>query len=125
LAAHPVGQASSQLVQSKVPYHSEGKGINRGKPTPVDNFKFANVFGMFDMHGNVWEWCQDSWHESYENAPITGEAWLDSDENLDRVMRGGSWINEAFRCRSACRQFGNAYHTSDNTGFRIVRSLVS
>ncbi|MBF2004745.1 MAG: SUMF1/EgtB/PvdO family nonheme iron enzyme [Chlorogloeopsis fritschii C42_A2020_084] len=67
------------------PYHSEGKGTNRGKTTQVDNFQFANAFGLFDMHGNVWEWCQDFWHENYENAPLTGEAWLDNDENFSRV----------------------------------------
>jgi len=107
------------------PYHSEAKGINRGKLTEVDNFRFSNTFGLFDMHGNIWEWCQDSWHESYKNSPTTGEAWLDVHKNSNRVMRGGSWINESFLCRSACRQSGNAHHTSDNAGFRIVRNLDS
>ncbi|MBL1177539.1 SUMF1/EgtB/PvdO family nonheme iron enzyme [Pantanalinema sp. GBBB05] len=105
------------------PYHSEGKGINRGKPTQVNMFQFANPFGLFDLHGNVWEWCQDSWCENYENAPNNGEAQLDCKENPNRVIRGGSWVNEAYKCRSACRNFGDANHASDNTGFRIVRSL--
>jgi len=106
----------------KFPYHLEPKGIHRGQTTHIMSFQFANAFGLFDMHGNVWEWCQDHWHESYDNSPTHGEAWLDH-ENSKRVMRGGSWVNEAFLCRSAFRQIGDAYHKSNNTGFRIVRTL--
>lgn len=104
-------------------YHSEPEGINRGKTIQVGSFPFANAFGLFDMHGNVWEWCTDHWHENYNSAPINEDAWLDSDENLNHVMRGGSWISESFRCRSACRQIGDVNHKSNNTGFRIVRNL--
>lgn len=104
-------------------YHSEPQGINRAKFIQVGSFTFANAFGLFDMHGNVWEWCIDYWHENYNNAPNTGDGWLDSENNFNRVMRGGSWINEPFRCRSACRQICDVNHRSDNTGLRVVRNL--
>lgn len=104
-------------------YHSEPTGVNQGKPSQVGSFPFANSFGLFDMHGNVWEWCIDHWHENYRCAPTTGEAWLDEIDNLSRVLRGGSWTSEPAGCRSACRQISDANHKSNNTGFRIVRSL--
>lgn len=104
-------------------YHSEPEGINRAKSIQVGSFPFANAFGLFDIHGNVWEWCIDHWHENYNNGPNTGDAWLDSENNFNRVMRGGSWINEPFRCRSASRQICDVNHRSDNTGLRVVRNL--
>jgi len=104
-------------------YHSEPKGANRGKLSPIKSFPFANAFGLFDMHGNAWEWCMDHWHDNYNCAPTTGEAWLDDAENLNRVIRGGSWTSDPLRCRSACRQISDVNHTSNNTGFRVVCSL--
>jgi len=91
--------------------------------TPVGSFHFANSFGLFDMHGNVWEWCLDNWHQNYNNAPSNGDAWLDSSENQNRVMRGASWRNEPSMCRSSYRQHINASEIFTNVGFRIVRSL--
>ncbi|BCL35628.1 SUMF1/EgtB/PvdO family nonheme iron enzyme [Nostoc sp. MS1] len=90
---------------SRYPYLSEPKGIYREKTTEVGFFQFANSFGLFDMHGLVWEWCLDNWHQSYDLAPTNGDAWLDSNDNNIRVMRGGSWSSEAFLCRSSFRQF--------------------
>jgi formylglycine-generating enzyme required for sulfatase activity/class 3 adenylate cyclase len=104
-------------------YHSENKSLFRGFTTSVEDFKMPNNFGLCNMHGNVWEWCIDHWHKDYHKAPITGEVWLDNHENPNRVMRGGSWVNEPFRCSSSCRQSGDEYLKSDNIGFRIVRSL--
>lgn len=104
-------------------YHSEPKGENRKKAIDVGSFPFANAFGLFDMHGNVWEWCMDHWHENYNQAPTTGEAWLDNGKNLSRVVRGGSWTSEAARCRSTYRQISDTIHKSNNIGFRIVRNL--
>jgi formylglycine-generating enzyme required for sulfatase activity len=86
--------------------YGEGvKGQYREKTTPVGSFKVANSFGLYDMHGNVWEWCQDHWHKSYAGAPIDGSAWIDPDrdEEASRVLRGGSWINDPGGCRSATR----------------------
>jgi formylglycine-generating enzyme required for sulfatase activity len=76
------------------PYRSEPKGIYLEKTTQVGSFEFANPFGLFDMHGLVWEWCLDHWHENYNNAPTNEDAWLDSGENQNRVIRGGSWLND-------------------------------
>ena len=61
----------------------------------------ANGFGLSDMHGNVWEWCQDSWHRTYQGAPVDGSAWR-TDERT-RVLRGGSWYSDAKLCRAASR----------------------
>ncbi|MBD2005542.1 MULTISPECIES: SUMF1/EgtB/PvdO family nonheme iron enzyme [Cyanophyceae] len=104
-------------------YGSEPKGIYREKTNSIGTFQVANAFGLFDMHGNVWEWCLDHWHESYDNAPITGEAWIDCSNNQTRLMRGGSWRNEPLRCRSASRWHSNINQQSHNIGFRIIRSL--
>jgi formylglycine-generating enzyme required for sulfatase activity len=61
------------------------------------------------MHGQVWEWCEDDWHENYEGAPTDGSAWLKSGEKAQKssysVLRGGSWFNVPVNCRSACRNY--------------------
>jgi formylglycine-generating enzyme required for sulfatase activity len=61
--------------------------------------KLANAWGLYDMHGNVWEWCEDVWHDSYNGAPSDGSAWLSRSGEFDRMLRGGSWFNDANRCR--------------------------
>lgn len=108
---------------SRYPYRSEQNGIYREKTTEVGIFQYANSFGLFNMHGLVWEWCLDNWHPNYNKAPINGDAWLDSNNNNSRVMRGGSWSSEAFLCRSSSRQFNNANEAFNNIGFRIVSSV--
>jgi hypothetical protein len=87
--------------------------------TDVGNFP-QNAFGLYDMHGNVWEWCEDCWHENYINAPNNGSAWV-SDENL-RIMRGGSWILYPRRCRSAYRLNVSPSYSYKDFGFRLVVS---
>jgi formylglycine-generating enzyme required for sulfatase activity len=82
-----------------------------------------NAFGLCDMHGNVWEWCQDSWHESYEGAPQDDSAWVTSGEPEKKVIRGGAWNSAVSTCRSASRRFGHANksYVTLSIGFRVVR----
>jgi len=66
--------------------------------------KRPNAWGLYDMIGNVWEWCEDDWHGNYDGAPTDGSAWVDSPKRGGgRVVRGGSWFNDAWFCRSANR----------------------
>jgi formylglycine-generating enzyme required for sulfatase activity/uncharacterized caspase-like protein len=104
-------------------FRSEMKGISREKIVQVGSFSFANAFGLFDMHGNVWEWCLDHWHENYEGAPEDGSAWIDEYERLARVIRGGAQSCGPTLCRSTSRASDTANISSRNVGFRIVRSL--
>ncbi len=109
------------------PYGEAPKGEDRNKTTPVGKFP-ANSFGLYDMHGNVWEWCEDDWHDSYEGAPTDGRAWIDdnnnrSQEETRKLLRGGSWVNIAWNCRSACRIHGEARGQSFYDGFRVVCRL--
>ncbi len=84
-------------------YGNGPKGKYREQTTSVTEFKIANAFGLSDMHGNVWEWCQDIWHDNYRGAPTDGSAWMVDGNNSRRVLRGGSWISLPEFCRSACR----------------------
>ena len=73
------------------------------------------------MHGNVWEWCEDNWHENYKDAPTDGSAWLSEDDNT-KVMRGGSWYSNPVICRSAYRSyyFRRRDLIFNYVGFRVV-----
>jgi len=95
------------------------KGIYRQKTTPVGTFP-ANRFGLYDMHGNVWEWCADHWHDSYENAPTDGSIWLSSNEGVHGLLRGGSWYFKPEECRCANRFWADANYGSFDFGFRLV-----
>jgi formylglycine-generating enzyme required for sulfatase activity len=109
-------------------YANEAKGEYREKTTPVGQFP-PNAFGLYDMHGNVWEWCLDDYHDNYEGAPTDGSAWFDEEnDNLSQkqgkaVLRGGSWgVNPHF-CRSAFRYDYINDSRDDNyslIGFRVV-----
>jgi formylglycine-generating enzyme required for sulfatase activity len=100
-------------------YASEAKGIYRQQTTEVGSFP-PNAFGLYDMHGNVWEWCQDVWHENYNNAPTDGSAWETGGDSNTRVLRGGSWNNYPWDCRSADRVRGSAGNCLNYRGFRVV-----
>ena len=100
-------------------YGDGPKGEYREQTTPINEFAISNSFGLCDMHGNVWEWCADHWHENYESAPIDGSAWLTADGTSDRVIRGGSWGGTPRNCRSATRLYDTPDNRYDNTGFRV------
>lgn len=100
--------------------HAWFKDNSKGEDPPVGKKK-ANAWGLYDMHGYVWEWVQDSWHANYEKAPKDGSAWEDKDPK-ERVIRGGSWAHDAERCRSAARHHVGVDQRSDTIGFRCVRA---
>jgi formylglycine-generating enzyme required for sulfatase activity len=79
----------------------------------------ANQFGLFDMHGNLWEWCEDYWHGNYVGAPTNGSAWI-SPVTSYRVVRGADWGDSAGPCRSAVRSWGGLDGTGRAVGFRVV-----
>ncbi|MFM6725598.1 MAG: formylglycine-generating enzyme family protein, partial [Dolichospermum sp.] len=93
------------------------KGVDCQQTINVGSFP-PNAFGLYDMHGNVWEWCQDDWHENYINAPDDGSAWISLTNR--KVLRGGSWFSHADYCRSASRYYFVADFDNINIGFRVV-----
>ncbi|MEL6382608.1 MAG: formylglycine-generating enzyme family protein [Cyanobacteria bacterium J06626_18] len=85
--------------------------------TEVGRFP-PNAFGLHDMHGNVFEWCLDDWHDNYQGAPTDGSAWLADGER--KVIRGGSWLYDPWTCRSAYRLDLNSGDRYNAFGFRVV-----
>jgi formylglycine-generating enzyme required for sulfatase activity len=100
-------------------YGDGEKGEFRQHTTDVTTFP-ANPWGLYDMQGNVWEWCADHWHGNYEGAPEDGRAWIEEGyEHEGRLLRGGSWIAPPAFCRSAYRDDSHPDDRSDNFGFRV------
>ena len=105
-------------------YGSGRKGVYPKKTVSVGSFP-ANGFGLHDVHGNVWEWVEDCWHEGYTGAPTDGSAWMSSGDCGKRVLRGGSWNYEPRNLRSANRNWNSAgLRDYYNGGFRIARTLT-
>ena len=97
-----------------------GNNVPNG-PKPVGG-KLPNAFGLYDMSGNVWEWCEDDWHDDYTGAPTNGNAWADSPRGSGRLVRGGGWGSYGNYCRSAGRDYyGNPSYTNYFVGFRLAR----
>jgi len=99
------------------PVGGGAKGEYREKTMRVGRFK-PNAWGLYQMHGNVWEWCEDRWHNNYNQAPIDGQAWVDGSSER-RVCRGGSWLNSGEPLRSAYRSDWRDAHARH--GFRLAR----
>jgi formylglycine-generating enzyme required for sulfatase activity len=103
----------------------EGGG-SRGKwrksTVPVGSFE-ANPWGLYNVHGNVWEWCEDVWHDNYSGAPADGSAWLQGGDESRRVVRGGSWFHDPQDLRSAGRFRSAPDFRGDCFGFRLARTL--
>ncbi|MEW6669350.1 MAG: SUMF1/EgtB/PvdO family nonheme iron enzyme [Thermodesulfobacteriota bacterium] len=85
--------------------------------------KKPNAWGLYDMHGNVWEWVEDAYHGSYKGAPGDGSAWIDKPRGSGRVVRGGSWLGSARDCRSATRDDNRRDVRYGSVGFRLSRSV--
>ena len=103
-------------------YGSGRRGTNRGRTTPAGTFG-ANAFGLHDMHGNVYEWVEDCWHDSYRGAPSDGTAWTRGSDCSRRVLRGGSWSDAPRLLRSADRLRNAAGVRGIDLGFRVARTL--
>jgi formylglycine-generating enzyme required for sulfatase activity len=101
-------------------YGTGPKGKNRWESTPVGSFQFANGFGLYDMHGNIWEWCADPWHTNYRDAPTDGSVWERGGNDNYRVFRGGSWHSLPLVCRSAYRYRYPPVYRYNSIGFRIA-----
>ncbi|MTJ20147.1 SUMF1/EgtB/PvdOfamily nonheme iron enzyme [Dolichospermum sp. UHCC 0352] len=114
---------TSDLVNynGNYPYAAAPKGQYRKQTTDVGTFP-PNAFGLYDMHGNVWESCEDDWQENYIDAPINGSALIGRSNIV--MLRGGSCFNNPENCRSASRYYNNLDDPYDpfDTGFRVVCS---
>jgi formylglycine-generating enzyme required for sulfatase activity len=93
------------------------------RPTAVGSFA-VDQFGLYDMHGNVWQWVEDCYHDSYRGAPNDGSAWTEGADCHRRVDRGGSWYDEARYARSAARYSDAAAERGPTLGFRVARTLM-
>jgi formylglycine-generating enzyme required for sulfatase activity len=102
-------------------YGSGSKGEYRQKTTDVGIFP-ANSFELYDLHGNVWEWCADHWHRNYQGAPIDGSVWKTSKDLDSRLLRGGSWDYIPDGCRSALRYLNSPDDAYNSIGFRVACS---
>ncbi|MBD2356001.1 SUMF1/EgtB/PvdO family nonheme iron enzyme [Tolypothrix sp. FACHB-123] len=95
----------------------------RKETTNVGSFEVANAFGLYDMHGLVWEWCADPWHNNYQGAPADARVWEEGGDIHRRVLRGGSWSFGAELCRSASRSWNESDGGLRICGFRVVFSV--
>ena len=102
-------------------YADEPNGEYRNETTPVGQFP-PNAFGLYDMHGNVREWCADTWHDNYDGAPTDGSVWIENGNDNRSPLRGGSWGYNPTYCRSAIRYdyYFRRVNRINNYGFRVA-----
>ena len=109
------------ITTEQANFNGGSAGVNRQQTLPVGSFP-ANAFGLHDMHGNVWEWLEDCWHDGYaDDAPANGAPYL-SAECAEHVMRGGSWVDDPPELRAAARAGSSRDVQSWSGGFRVARS---
>jgi len=109
---------------NEVGYYEDSyiSGVEHQNYGPVGTKK-SNELGIYDMSGNLWEWCEDTWHDNYQNAPTNGAVWLENGDNSRRVLRGGSWLNDILDCRVAIRIRLSPSDRDSNYGFRVARGI--
>jgi formylglycine-generating enzyme required for sulfatase activity len=103
-------------------YNGSPKGQYRQATVPVYSFT-ANPWGLYNMNGNVTEWTQDCWHETYAGAPLDGSAWTTNCSGDRKVVRGGSWYLGPVFSRAAFRSWRVTKNANSSTGFRLARDL--
>ena len=97
--------------------------VYRRRTVNVGSFP-ANGYGLHDVHGNIWEWVEDCWHDNFRGAPDRGDAWASSGNCSERVLRGGSWDVQDWDIRSAARVSTSVDYRSNEVGFRVARTLI-
>ena len=118
--AYSFGDDPAQLGD----YAWYGNENNAGKQTHPVGQKQPNAFGLYDMHGNVWEWVADPWHDNYDGAPTDGSVWGSLDDKKAKLLRGGSWLHFTSYCRSAYRSWLVTDKQGNYYGFRVVAVLA-
>jgi sulfatase modifying factor 1 len=110
---------NNSLKENECQLYIKSIRLKADQPAPVKSYA-SNVWGLYDMHGNVWEWCKD-WYGGYGQTPVTDPSGPKSGSM--RIRRGGSWFKYGYSCRSANRSFGNPATRYRTTGFRLVREI--
>jgi formylglycine-generating enzyme required for sulfatase activity len=118
-AYHTGGKLSTAQANYNGEADNPDHGLNRDETTPVRSFE-PNAWGLYDMHGNVWEWCSD-WHGPYDAQPTTDPRG--PDEGTTRIVRGGCWVNASAICRSAMRGDTEPMSWNFHFGMRVVREI--
>ena len=116
--AYHIGNDAGQLGDTA--WFTENAG---SKPHPVGE-KLSNGFGLHDMHGNIWEWCEDAYVDTYAAAPLDGSAVEATSKFVSRVLRGGSWSSDPHYLRAALRYRRPTGRQQLTLGFRVARTLV-